>query len=76
MATPQTKYQVAEELFPEECPNHGESKHVETRYSLAIRGDRGEYEPAEEWEVEICDGCGREVKPEIDWSNVMDDLPN
>jgi hypothetical protein len=60
----------AEKFF--ECP-HART-HTEIRGCLPTNGARGEYDPGEEWEVEICDDCGEEVKPvqEIDWSQVME----
>ena len=68
-----TLQQAAEQVY--QCRNHGEHTHIETRWSLAVTGLNGQYEPAEEYEVVICNECNCEVKPEIDWSDVMDDLP-
>ena len=70
-----TLSQAAEQVYA--CAVHGQkgTYHTEIRWSLPVNGLHGQYEPAEECEVVICNECNCEVKPEIDWSDVMDDLP-
>jgi hypothetical protein len=70
-----TRDEVAEEIY--KCPVHGikGTYHTEIRWSLPVNGLHGQYDPGEEYEVVICNECNCEVKPEIDWSLVMDDLP-
>lgn len=76
MNTAKTRDEVAEEIY--KCTVHGikGTYHTETLWSLPVSGLYGQYEPAEEYDVKICNVCGREVEPEIDWSLVMDDLPH
>jgi len=63
---------VANKVY--DCPWHGMNGtfHTEERFTLPIAGARGEYEQGETWEVIICDLCKCEVKPEPDYSQVME----